>query len=109
MGAAQEYGLVNGIADDIFGIHKEITRQDAAVILKRIADYKGIALVAIREYDEFTDGNEIGGYAAAAVKDLYCGGVISGKGGGYFAPEDTCTRAEAAKMIYGIVEGGSYE
>ena len=109
VGAAQEYGLVNGIADDIFGIHKEITRQDAAVILKRIADYKGIALDAIREYDEFTDGNEIGGYAADAVKDLYCGGVISGKGGGYFAPEDTCTRAEAAKMIYGIVEGGSYE
>lgn len=109
VGAAQECGIITGIADDIFGIHKEITRQDAAVILKRAADYSAVNLKPLRAYEKFKDHNDISDYAHEAVNALYRNGTISGRDDGRFAPKDTCTRAETAKMIYGIMEGGSYE
>lgn len=105
VGAAREYGIVNGIADDIFGIRKEITRQDAAVILKRTADYVSLNINTIRTYEGFLDNSNISDYAKEAVRALYCGGIINGRGNGLFVPTDTCTRAEAVKMIYGIIKG----
>ena len=103
VGAAYEAGIVNGISEDFFGINKPLTRQDAAVILKRAADYAQISINDVREYDGFNDSNEIADYAADAVNTLYRGGVISGMPDGSFKPTDTCTRAETAKMIYEII------
>ncbi len=108
VGAAKECGIVNGIADDIFGIRKEITRQDAAVILKRTADYVSLNLDTIRTYMDFADNSNISDYAKEAVRALYCGGIINGRGNGLFVPKDTCTRAEAVKMIYEIIKGDCY-
>ncbi len=101
--SANEAGIVNGMSADFFGVHKNITRQDAAAILKRAADYAGIELNAVRGYEQFTDDFAISDYAKDAVEALYQNGVINGVGDGSFKPQNTCTRAEAAKMIYGII------
>lgn len=103
VGAAQECGIVTGIADDIFGIRKEITRQEAVVILKRAADYAGITFEPIREYKQFSDQDNISDFAREAVEVLYQSGTVNGRADGGFAPLATCTRAETAKMIYGII------
>lgn len=103
VGAAYEAGIVNGISDGFFGINKPITRQDAAVILKRAADYAGIALNEKRAYSGFNDENKISDYAAEAVNTLYRSGVIDGMDDGEFKPADFCTRAETAKMICEII------
>ncbi len=103
VGAAYEAGIVRGISEDFFGIKKPISRQDAAVILKRAADYVGTELKAVNEYSGFYDGNEISDYAKESVTALYKSGVISGMPDGSFKPASTCTRAQAAKMIYEIV------
>lgn len=101
--SANKYGIVNGMSADFFGVHKKITRQDAAVILKRAADYAGIELGKIREYEAFSDEVFISDYARDAISAMYKSGVINGMGDKSFKPQNTCTRAEAAKMIYGII------
>lgn len=103
VGAAYEAGIVHGISEDFFGIKKQISRQDAAVILKRAADYAGIEPKDVKEYNGFYDENEISDYAKESVTALYKSGVISGMPDGSFKPASTCTRAQAAKMIYEIV------
>ena len=103
VGAAYHAGIVKGISEDFFGINKPITRQDAAVILKRAADYKGIELKNSREYDGFSDSDDISDYAKESVDALYRSGVINGMPGGLFMPNNPCTRAETAQMIYGII------
>ena len=99
--AAERAQLVNGDENGNFGVGKEITRQDAAVLLSRTAAYKGVALEQSVEI-EFTDDALIAGYAKTAVKELSQAGIINGMEDGSFVPEAALTRAEAAKMIYGL-------
>lgn len=100
--AAYRAGIVNGISEELFGVSQPITREDAAVILVRTAQYKGIILDSVREYNDFTDEAEISEYASQQIKVLYKSGIINGMEDGSFRPQDTCTRAETAKMIYGL-------
>lgn len=103
VGAAQKTEIISGISRDMFGVHLKITRQDAAVIIDRSAEYMGKTLELKREFSEFTDESMIAEYAADSVKHLYESGVINGMDDGSFKPRNTCTRAEAAKMIYGLL------
>jgi len=103
VGAAYHAGIVKGISQDFFGINKPITRQDASVILKRAADYVGIVLRNERMYENFSDNDDISAYAKDSVSALYRSGVVNGMPGGVFMPQNPCTRAEAAQMIYGII------
>ena len=98
--AAYKSGIVTGISGSFFGVGLPITREDAAVILARTAEYKGINLSASQNRMNFTDETKISGYALEKVKTLQGAGVISGMEDGSFCPRETCTRAETAKMIY---------
>lgn len=84
-----------------------ITRQDAAVILKRVLDAKEISPAT--EPVRFEDASEISDYAVQSVDVLSGAGVIQGYDG-LFRPRDTVTRGEAAVMLYrmltSIVQGG---
>lgn len=95
-----ELGLVNGISETLFGTGDNITRQDLAVIAVRAAKYKGIIKEEKAEASPFGDREQIADYAKDAVDTLYSLSIIGGKDGNVFAPEDNCTRAEAAKIIY---------
>ena len=98
--AAYKSGIVTGIGGRIFGVGLPITREDAAVILVRTAEYKGINLSASQNQISFADEAKISSYALEKVKILQGAGVISGMEDGNFCPSETCTRAETAKMIY---------
>lgn len=100
IGCAQNKNIVTGITDTQFGVGMSITRQDMAVMLVRSANATGISLGKIRNYDNFADQEEIADYAVEAVKTLYCAGVINGDENGNFCPNNSLTRAEAAKVIY---------
>ena len=90
-------GVISGTGDGKFGVGLNITRQDAAVIL-----YRAAKLSAKGELG-FTDSADIADYAKDAVKTLGNMEVISGTGDGSFAPKATCTRAQAAVMIYRLL------
>ena len=97
--SAIEHGIINGITAKQFGVGQEITRQDMALILYRVMQDKGIELEG-GETAGFADGYEIAPYAREAVLALQSEGLINGVGGNLFAPENSATRAEAAKIIY---------
>lgn len=100
VGHAVEKGIAVGMDDVTFGVGRNITRQDAAVMIDRAMKKISKNKQAIREYVPFSDETAIAPYAIESVKQLYVSGVVNGKGQQNFAPADTCTRAEAAKMIY---------
>lgn len=99
--SAKGAGLVMGNGEQ-FGVGENITRQDAAVLLGRIA---GLQEISLKSGDaDFFDRNEIAGYAAEAVGDLRASGIISGMEDGGFYPARNMTRAEGAKLIYELMK-----
>lgn len=98
--SAAESGLVRGVSETGFGIGRQITRQDVAVIIARAKNGADIDGGAADADTGFSDNSEIAPYARAAVKWMREKGYINGVGDGSFAPESFCTRAEAAKIIY---------
>ena len=79
-----------------------VSRQDMAVILYNIIKEK--AVIKENSTEDFDDADSISAYAKDAVSLLSGLGVINGTGNNMFSPLDTATRAEAAKMAFGILE-----
>ena len=101
---AYSVGIVNGISANLFGTGQNITRQDMAVMLYRISKYIKLNIAVPEDYMEFSDDEMISDYAKDAVYALRGAGVIKGVSELEFAPLANATRAQAAKMIYGLLE-----
>lgn len=98
--AAVENGIINGYDNGTFGIGNSLSREDLAVIVYRLAENQNIGMTEGGIYIEFDDEELISDYAFNAVKELSSSAIINGVGENRFAPKETCTRAEAIKMIY---------
>lgn len=96
-------GIIQGIDDTHFGIGEELTREQMAVILCRAAEKSGISF-ATESNLTFIDTDKINGYASEAVNKLCNQGIINGFEDGSFRPQEICTRAQMAKVIY-LVRG----
>lgn len=92
-------GIIKGITPVLFGVGESLTRQDASVMLHRIAG--GVKASKTADY---ADRNEISDYALDAVDALSEMSVIKGMGNNRFEPFGTLTRAQAAVMIYNLME-----
>ena len=101
--SAKKAGIVTGVSETEFGLGRNITRQDMAVILYKGAMKKGYTF-GKTELD-FTDSSLISAYAFDAVGALASRKIINGMGDGSFAPLEYATRAQAAKMIYSLIGG----
>lgn len=97
--AAAEAGYVNGVDDTHFAPDAQITRQDICTILGRVLDANEAAAEA-----GFTDADQIKDYAVQYVKSFVALGVVNGYEDGTFRPEVSATRAEAAKILFGITK-----
>ena len=96
-------GIINGIGENIFGTGMNITREDMAVIAYRTALKSGKMKESERTSGFiFADDEQISDYAKTAVYALYDAGIINGVSEDEFAAKDYLTRAQAAKIIYGI-------
>lgn len=98
-------GIVNGIDDITFGVGQSITRQDAATMVIRARYAAKLAFKKMADSVEFADKEEIAGYALSAVTELQRAGVLSGYEDGAFRPQNSITRAETAKLLYGMLDG----
>ena len=101
--SAAALGIVTGTGENQFSPNAPITREQGAAMLYRAAGKCGIILDK-SEGEPFADDGEISGYAKEGVYALLASNIISGKGSGIFAPKDYLQRAEAAKIIYGILQ-----
>ncbi len=97
-------GIVNGVEKNRFGVGEFITREQIAAILKRAAQatYKNILPSA--QKIAFADSDTISDWAYDAVFELARAGVINGKGKDMFSPKMNATRAEAAVMLYRLLQ-----
>ena len=102
IGSAVSRGIVTGYEDGTFRPTATLTRQDAAVMAYRLCNIMK-KTVSKSDMLSFTDAQSVASYAVEAVATLENSGVINGFEDGSFSPLGTLTRAQAAKIIYGIV------
>ena len=93
-----EKGIISGVTDTEFGIGRNITRQDVAVIAARILTYLEAEIPELTEVT-LTDIDTVSDYAQESVKLLNGIGIIGGFDDGSFMPHNALTRAEAAAII----------
>ena len=98
---ANAIGVVNGYEDGRFGVGDKITRQDIAVILNNALNYKAVSVQ--KGELNFIDNDNISDYAKEAVNVLSAMGVINGYEDGSFLPKSYATRAEAAQLIFKVL------
>ena len=98
---AYALGIVNGVSKNKFGIGSYISRQDMAVMITRA---KNIELADNTPENTFTDAEQIADYARVSVAYLKNAGVINGYDDGSFRPSGNVTRAETAKVLYGLLK-----
>ncbi|MFT9846638.1 S-layer homology domain-containing protein [Aneurinibacillus sp. REN35] len=93
-------GLVSGYPDGTFRPNQEITRVEMASILARALKLE----VKNNPPTTFSDNKEIPKWAQGSVNALFEKGVIRGRGGNQFAPNDLTTRAEAVVFLLNMLE-----
>lgn len=100
---AMELGIVSGTTETTFGTGNYITREDMAVMSTRAMAVVKRTLAQTENAKTFTDGGQISGYAQESVQKMQQAGIIGGYADGTFGPQQNATRAEAAKMICGMM------
>ncbi|MZQ82306.1 hypothetical protein GQF01_09180 [Paenibacillus sp. 5J-6] len=96
---AAEKGITSGVRAGEFDPQANITRGQMAAMITRFASTMDYVLPKATQATDFADQSVIPAYAVEAAKSLQQAGIISGKPGNLFAPQDTATRQEAAKML----------
>lgn len=100
---AQKTGITAGDEGGNFGTSRSITREEMAAMIERTINLCGIDAKPVKEKIEFTDREEISTYAYDSVERLQKADVINGMENGSFAPKAHATRAQAAVMIYKVL------
>lgn len=95
--AAKNAGIVSGRSDGSFGAGEEITRQDCCVL---IASAKNLSLTDAKDFADMADISE---YAKDKVMAVRQSGIVSGDENNNFNPLKSCSRAEAAVMIFAML------
>lgn len=101
VGWAASNKVVTGYADGTFRPNAAVTREQAAAILYRYAQSKGID-VSVGENTNilsYVDVQQASEYAIPALQWAVGAGVLNGKNGGRLAPAGTATRAEIAAIM----------
>ncbi len=104
---AYENNIASGMGNGIFGVGKNITRQDLALMLYKYAALLGCSLDASNGVIfQYADGTRVSGYAETAMNWAVTNGILSGKGTAgdpiytfRLDPTGTASRAECAAML----------
>lgn len=98
-----ELGLFQGSGGK-FRPTDKITREEAAVVLVKMAEQMKKSSSASSTVEAFADKKQISSWASQAVDQARELGLIHGKGSNRFDPKGNVTRAEIAKMLYGLLK-----
>ncbi|MFC3773244.1 S-layer homology domain-containing protein [Paenibacillus sp. GCM10012303] len=92
---AVQAGIIKGYSDGAFRPNAEITRAEMASMIA-VASGQSSEANAVTG---FVDDDEIPTWARGSVAYVKQAGIIQGKGGNTFAPQDNATRAEAVTVL----------
>jgi endo-1,4-beta-xylanase len=102
--SAQQLEIISGLSDGSFGLNNNISRQDMTEMVYRALQKVDIQLDLINPSVEFKDQATIAAYATEAVSTLQQNGIIHGMSNGSFAPHETASRAQAAVLLYHLLQ-----
>ncbi len=96
--SALSANLMTGTGGTVFGVGSYITRQDAAVLVARMAEYLGVTIEQIKDVT-VSDLNSVADYAKSAVVSLLNMNIAEFKTSSQFAPTQNITRFDFCKII----------
>lgn len=102
--SAEKLGMIEGIYDSTFEADQDISRQDMTAIAYKALKVSETKIDMVKEAEIFEDRAAFADYAAEAISVLQRAGIISGIDNHKFAPNENATRAQAAKIIYLLLE-----
>ena len=100
--SAYENDIVNGVSDTKFGVGQQLTREQMVTMAYNAAVKAGVSFNESAHYVPFADDDSVAEYAEKPLQLLAGNGIINGKEENLFMPKAVCTRAEAAKVLYGV-------
>jgi hypothetical protein len=86
-------GVVTGTGGGVFSPNAQLTREQAAAMLSRLADAIGKPLP--RQAATFADNGSIASWAVEQVGHVHAAGIMSGVGDNRFAPQSPYTREQS--------------
>ena len=99
---ARANGLVTGYTDQTFAPNDSVTREQAAVLLYRLANFLGMDTSARADLSMYTDAAQVSAYAQEAMQWAVGVGLLNGRTATTLAPQGSATRAEGAKILTGF-------
>jgi len=96
---AADTGVTAGMGDGSFGVGKNITREQLAVMLYSYAELKGYDISAEAPIEGFADFAKVSDWSKDALEWAVAMGIMSGKPGNLLDPAGQATRAECATMM----------
>ncbi|GIQ68931.1 chitobiase/beta-hexosaminidase C-terminal domain-containing protein [Xylanibacillus composti] len=97
---AVQAGIVDGYNDGSFRPNAQITRVEMAVMIARALQLQLNANASTG----FADDETIPQWAKGAVEAIRKLGIVDGRGGNRFVPNETATRAEATVMLLRLLD-----
>lgn len=103
--AANENGIVNGMNDHTFAPNQHIKREEMAAMIVRAYQVKAgkSAAPSVQSKTVFGDASLISSWAEEYVKTAVSLGILQGRDGNLFAPQDETTRAESAQVLFNLI------
>lgn len=93
-------GIVTGRTNGSLGAEDSVTRQEAAVLMYRLAAYLRADVSSSGDMlSGFEDGAEVSAYARTALEWAVERGIITGVSDSELSPGGTVTRAQASAML----------
>ena len=93
---------ISGVGNNQFNPNGELTREQAATILVRLADALGQPLP--EGTASFADNSSIASWAIEAVGRAKAGGIMDGTGNNQFSPQGAYTREQSIMTAYRLFE-----
>lgn len=92
-------GILNGVGNNSYRPEAEITRQDFMTIVAR-----ALKLAEKADLSQFSDAELIAEYAKDTVSAMVAAGYVKGNADGTINPLGNTTRAEAATIMYRLLQ-----
>ena len=102
IGAAYQYGIIQGVSKDQFAPNKTITREEAMVMLQRAAEIAQLEGEK-GQFEEFEDYSKVSEWAKEAVAFNVGSGLIMGSNN-RLCPQNTITRAESMTVVLRMLQ-----
>ncbi|WP_245375770.1 S-layer homology domain-containing protein [Paenibacillus eucommiae] len=97
--AAVKAGITSGISVNQFAPDKLISRAEMVVMIVRSAGIQPKSMATV----SYADAHDIPGWALPYVAAAGEANLVQGRGSNLFAPQSKATRAEAAQLVYNLL------